>query len=42
MLYAWVGDEKRARLAKGERTICRDCGGLLTAVMSAGGQCFLS
>ena len=33
MLYAWVGDQKRAPLAKGERTTCRDCGGLLTAVM---------
>lgn len=33
MLYAWVGDEKRAPVAKGERTTCRDCGGLLTAVM---------
>lgn len=33
MLYAWVGDQKRAPLAKGERTTCRDCGGLLTAVV---------
>lgn len=33
MLYAWVGDEKRPPLKKGERTTCRDCGGLLTAVM---------
>lgn len=33
MLYAWVGDQKRAPAAKGERTTCRDCGGLLTAVM---------
>lgn len=33
MLYAWVGDEKRAPVAKGERTTCRDCGNLLTAVM---------
>jgi len=33
MLYAWVGDQKRAPIAKGERTTCRDCGGLLTAVM---------
>lgn len=33
MLYAWVGDQKRAPVAKGERTTCRDCGGLLTAVM---------
>ncbi len=33
MLYAWVGDQKRAPIAKGERTTCGDCGGLLTAVM---------
>jgi hypothetical protein len=33
MLYAWVDDQKRAPFAKGERTTCRDCGGLLTAVM---------
>lgn len=33
MLYAWVSGEKRAPLEKGERTTCRDCGGLLTAVM---------
>lgn len=33
MLYAWVGDQKRAPISKGERTTCRDCGGLLTAVM---------
>ena len=33
MLYAWVGDQKRAPSAKGERTTCRDCGGLLTAVI---------
>lgn len=33
MLYAWVGDQKRAPAEKGERTTCRDCGGLLTAVM---------
>lgn len=33
MLYAWVDDQKRAPIAKGERTTCRDCGGLLTAVM---------
>ena len=29
MLYAWVGDQKRAPIAKGERTTCRNCGGLL-------------
>lgn len=33
MLYAWIGDQKRAPTAMGERTKCRDCGGLLTAVM---------
>lgn len=33
MLYAWAGDQKRAPVAKGERTTCRDCGGPLTAVM---------
>ncbi|MGG7605038.1 competence protein CoiA [Massilia sp. BKSP1R2A-1] len=33
MLYAWVGDQKRAPTVKGERTTCRDCGSLLTAVM---------
>lgn len=33
MLYAWVDDERRAPRAKGERTACRDCGGLLSAVM---------
>lgn len=34
MPYAWVGDLKRAPIAKGERTTCRDCGGLLGAVTS--------
>jgi len=33
MLYAWVGQQKRGPTAKAERTTCRDCGGLLTAVM---------
>lgn len=33
MLYAWIDGEKRAPRAKGERTFCRDCGGLLTSVM---------
>src|SRR3569623_52734 len=33
MLYAWIDGKRRAPLAKGERTICRDCGGLLTAVI---------
>lgn len=36
MLYAWVDDQKRAPFAKGERTTCRDCGGLLTAVIPLG------
>jgi hypothetical protein len=34
MPFAWVGDLKRAPIAKGERTTGRDCGGLLGAVMS--------
>lgn len=33
MLYAWIEGAKRPPLEKGERTTCRDCGGLLTAVM---------
>lgn len=33
MLYAWVDGLKRAPLVKGERTTCRDCGRLLSAVM---------
>lgn len=33
MFYAWIDDQKRAPIAKGERTTCRDCGGLLTSVM---------
>jgi hypothetical protein len=33
MLYAWIGNQKRAPVEKGERTTCRDCGGLLIAVM---------
>lgn len=33
MLYAWVGDQKRSPIAKGERTTCRDCGGVLSSVM---------
>lgn len=33
MLYAWIDDQKRVPLQKGERTSCRDCGGLLTSVM---------
>ncbi|PXA77588.1 hypothetical protein DMC25_23210 [Caulobacter sp. D4A] len=33
MLYAWIDGVKRPPLAKGERTACRDCGGLLSAVL---------
>lgn len=33
MLYAWIGDEKRPPKTKGERAVCRDCGGQLIAVM---------
>ena len=33
MLYAWVDNQKHAPIAKGERTTCRECGGLLSAVM---------
>ncbi len=36
MLYAWVGHKKRAPVAKGRRTTCRDCGGLRAAAMSVG------
>ncbi|MFN3727712.1 MAG: hypothetical protein ACK4SZ_15575 [Allosphingosinicella sp.] len=35
MLYAWIDGVKRPPLAKGERTTCRDCGGLLTSVIPA-------
>jgi competence CoiA-like predicted nuclease len=35
MLYAWIDGCKRAPIAKGERTICPDCGGTLTAVLPA-------
>jgi hypothetical protein len=34
MLDAWVSDRKCARIAKGERTTCRDYSGWLAAVMS--------
>lgn len=34
MLYAWVGDQKRAPIAKGARPTCHDCGSLLGVVMS--------
>jgi hypothetical protein len=33
MLYAWVDGIKRPPTAKGERTTCRDCGGLMTSVI---------
>jgi len=33
MLYAWIDGVKRPPLAKGERTVCRACGGLLTSVI---------
>lgn len=33
MFYAWVDGIKRAPLKKGERTICKECGGLLTSVI---------
>lgn len=33
MLYALVDGVKRAPVSKGERTTCRDCGGLLTSVI---------
>ncbi len=33
MLYAWIDGVKRPPLAKGERTTCPGCGGLLTSVM---------
>ncbi|HBO9204839.1 TPA: hypothetical protein PXD14_000392 [Pseudomonas aeruginosa] len=33
MLYAWVNGVKRPPITKGERTTCRDCGGMLTSVM---------
>lgn len=29
MLYAWIDDQKRAPVANGERTTCRDCGDVL-------------
>lgn len=35
MLYAWIDGIKRAPLEKGEQTICRDCGRILTSVMPA-------
>ena len=35
MIYAWIDGGKRQPIAKGERTVCKDCGGLLTSVMPA-------
>lgn len=33
MIYASIDGTKRQPIAKGERTVCKDCGGLLTSVM---------
>jgi len=33
VIYAWIDGVKRQPLAKGERTTCKDCGGILTSVM---------
>lgn len=33
MLYAWIDGIKRAPLEKGEKTVCPDCGGILTSVI---------
>jgi hypothetical protein len=33
MLYAWIDGIKRPPFAKGESTVCRDCGGQMTSVM---------
>ncbi|ATY90357.1 helix-turn-helix transcriptional regulator [Pectobacterium atrosepticum] len=33
MLYAWIDDQKRAPVANGERTTCRDCGDVLAETM---------
>ena len=33
MLDAWIDGTKRQPIAKGERTICKDCGALLIAVV---------
>lgn len=33
MLYAWVNGIKRPPVAKGEKTVCLDCGGTLTSVV---------
>lgn len=33
MLYAWIDGIKRAPLLKGEKTICKDCGGVLISVV---------
>lgn len=33
MLYAWIDGVKRSPIAKGERTTCRDCCGVLTSVI---------
>lgn len=33
MRYAWIDDQKRAPVANGERTTCRDCGDVLAETM---------
>lgn len=33
MIYAWIDGVKRPPNIKGERTICQDCGGILTSVV---------
>lgn len=33
MIYAWIDGQKRQPLVKGEKTVCKDCGGTLVAVL---------
>lgn len=33
MIYAWIDGKRRQPLVKGEKTVCRDCGGTLLAVL---------
>lgn len=35
MIYAWVDGQRRQPLVKGEKTECKHCGGMLTAVLPA-------
>lgn len=35
MIYAWIDGKRRQPLVKGEKTVCRDCGGTLSAVLPA-------